>query len=157
MSPWRLWRRAAGDPVIDTALRGLYDRIAVEVQRQGPQCWASGRCCHFETFGHRLYVTGLEIAWVLQKVTPPSIVAQLEPKFDGCPFQQGHVCGIHQHRPLGCRLFFCQRGSEPWQHQLYETMLRELRSLHDEQHLPYEYMEWRQGLREASDYFRGND
>ncbi len=159
-NPWRIWRQAAEQPVVDAALRGLYERVAEAVQRQGPVCWASGRCCHFETYGHRLYVTGLEIAWVLQHVTKPTelidVVPRVEttPEFDGCPFQQGHLCGMHAHRPLGCRLFFCQRGTDSWQHELYEIMLGQLRQIHDEFGLPYQYMEWRTGLREAGGYLR---
>jgi hypothetical protein len=58
---------------------------------------------------------------------------------------------------MGCRIFFCQRGTEAWQHALYEEFLGGLRQLHERQSLPYQYMEWRMGLREAIAHLRGNE
>ena len=155
---WQLWREAAAGPTVDEALRSLYAQVDAAVTRRGPTCWVSGRCCKFDSFGHRLYVTGLEIAWFLGQ--GPSISTRSDsalpilaeaPSADACPYQIGGLCSTHAIRPLGCRIFFCQQGTETWQQELYESFLTRLRTLHDEQDLPYRYMEWREGLREGAE------
>lgn len=178
------WAQAARDPAIDAELRALYERLGAEIARRGPTCWSSGRCCNFEAYGHRLYVTGLEIAWLLERLheseaeRPAAGGLPAEPRLrvldagpdravarsvdritgalrdgdalpDACPFQVDRLCGVHALRPLGCRVFFCQEGTHEWQRELYEQFLLELRRLHERFALPYRYMEWRAGLREA--------
>jgi Fe-S-cluster containining protein len=66
-----------------------------------------------------------------------------------CVYQIDKLCSIHTIRPMGCRVFFCQEGTSEWQHELYESFLTRLRTLHDELKIPYRYMEWRAGLRDA--------
>jgi Fe-S-cluster containining protein len=44
------------------SVREIYSRLQVEIDRRKPVCVASGKCCHFESYGHRLYVTTLELA-----------------------------------------------------------------------------------------------
>lgn len=167
---WNAWRQAAALPEIDVALRELYAEIDAAVAAKGPTCWTSGKCCKFDEFGHRLYVTGLEIAWFLAQVqgvdsgsggfssvdsTGSSSgggvrLPQFAEHSGACPYQIGGLCSTHTVRPLGCRIFFCQQGTEAWQQDLYETFLRRLRLLHDEQALEYRYMDWIAGLDAAA-------
>ena len=150
-SPWRAWRAAAGRPEVDAALRELWEQLEARVRARGPVCVASGKCCQFERYGHRLYITGLEIAWLLAQLPPDQSAAghaRLTPS-GGCPFQSALLCGVHPIRPLGCRVFFCQKDAQDWQHQVYEEFLAALRRLHERFDLPYRYMEWRGGLAEA--------
>jgi len=146
---WRLWRDAARRPLIDRAIRDLYARLDAAVQSRGPTCWISGKCCNFDAHGHRLYVTGLEIAWVLKESAAVSAKHGEVSLTGPCSFQANNLCTVHTIRPLGCRVFFCQQGTQQWQSDLYEQFLGQLRSLHDEHALPYRYMEWRAGLRAA--------
>ena len=138
------WRRAARSPRVDSAIRSLYRQIDVQVARRGAVCWISGRCCHFDAYGHRLYVTGLEIAWFLQKVDATS------PQGRGrsCPYQRRGLCSVHSVRPLGCRLFYCQKGTQQWQQDLYELYLSKMKVLHERMGITYRYMEWCAGLEE---------
>lgn len=151
---WRAWAVAAADPGVDAELRAIYDALGREIDRRSPTCWLSGNCCKFDSYGHRLYVTGLEIAWMLQRLDSPGRErlrdAQL-PQADGCAFQVEKLCSIRDLRPLGCRLFYCDPTAEPWMNEVYEQFLSQLRALHERYHLPYSYMEWRQGLAEARD------
>ena len=64
----------------------------------------------------------------------------------GCPFQVRNLCGVHDFKPLGCRVFFCDRSAETWQQELSERLLRDIRALHDRFALEYRYGEWRQML-----------
>lgn len=153
---WRGWFDAARRPEMDQAIADLYRRIGESVAQRGPVCWASGRCCNFDAYGHRLYVTGLETAWVLERVHDR---ARTDDRSDArvkalpitdvrgrCVYQVDGLCSIHDARPMGCRVFFCQRGTETWQHDLYERYLGELKAMHDASGLPYRYMEWRAAL-----------
>ncbi|MCX5661188.1 MAG: hypothetical protein NTW19_15995 [Planctomycetota bacterium] len=149
---WPDWFAAAARPEVDALIRGLYARLDAEVEKRGPVCWASGRCCNFDAFGHRLYVTCLETAWVLKNLPadappPPRATDPVEPT---CSFQRDGLCGAHLVRPMGCRIFFCHRATDDGQHALYEAFLAELRAAHDRLGIPYVYMEWRASLREAA-------
>lgn len=159
---WQAWLKAATSSTIDDALRDMYQRVDDAIAARGPTCWISGRCCNFNAYGHRMYVTGVEIVWVLKKATEPSShKATRGLKVDdvdlqgACVFQINGMCSIHDIRPLGCRVFFCQEGTQGWQQELYEDFQRELRLLHDNHHLPYQYMEWRAGLKECLEYLNG--
>lgn len=170
---WRSWRDAVRRSSVDAAMRDIYGRIDREVVSRGPVCWASGRCCKFDEFGHRLYVTGLEAAWAAHhhinsdkheaQASVPRIPAlrvlratlESDIAFDparprgGCAFQIDGLCTLRALRPMGCRLFFCDRAAEAWQHDLYERFLAELRALHDREGVAYRYMDWRVALRGA--------
>lgn len=141
---WQAWFDAAAQPRVDAALRDLYQRIDDDIAARSPTCWLSGKCCHFESYGHQLWVTALEIAWLLRQVSAPADVPR-----DGCPFQRDRLCGIHAIRPLGCRIFFCDPSAQDWQGTVYEAHLDALNALHEELAIAYRYMEWRAGLAEA--------
>lgn len=156
---WESWRSAARRGGVAGRLRGLLDEIDRAVVASGFACQRSGRCCKFESFGHRLYMTGLEIAWFRTLAGDPPATATdagdgmslpvLDAKRDGCPYQVNGACGVHPNRPFACRVFFCQEGSDAWQSERYEAFQQEIKRLHEELGLPYRYMEWRQGLADA--------
>jgi Fe-S-cluster containining protein len=138
------WIRAAADPAIAQELSVLFDRAAHAIAQRGPACWASGRCCNFDAAGHRLYATGLETAYCLLHAGTIS-TDQLDAARarGGCPYQSLNLCQAHAHKPIGCRIYFCDRSAQAWQHELYESLLADLRAVHDRHHLPYLYAEWR--------------
>jgi Fe-S-cluster containining protein len=156
---WAQWHEAAADTRIDRALRTLYADIDAAIAKRGPTCWQSGKCCDFGSYGHRLYVTALEVAWFRQQA-----VRSGEPRDAGeassltltqfadgprCPYQHDRTCTTHAIRPLGCRVFFCQAGTQTWQQELYEAYLSKLRALHDRQGIAYRYADWLALLAEA--------
>jgi Fe-S-cluster containining protein len=162
------WRSAAAEPAIVAALESLYADVASEIAARGPVCWASGRCCNFDRAGHRLYATGLETAYTLTRLAPAApttrqglTVLGAEPaprpltaeSLDealargGCPFQSSNLCSAHAMRPLGCRVYFCDRSAQSWQNEMYERAMGRLRSIHDEHGVDYLYGEWRGMLR----------
>ncbi len=162
---WAHCHHAAATPEIDLAIKTLYQDLDRQIQSRGPTCWVSGRCCNFNAYGHRLYVTALEIAWVLRQHETHNAQqtgdhnAHLDPLLNmdtqgPCPFQTDGLCSVHAIRPLGCRAFFCQQGTQAWQNELYESFLAKLRTLHDTHRLPYRYIEWRSGLQNAAKSLR---
>jgi len=136
---------ASTRPEVHSAITALYDDLQKEIDLRRPKCILSGRCCRFEEFGHRLYVTTLELATFVQDLqssrhpVPP-------PSPGGCPFQINSLCSVHLIRPFACRLFFCDSTSTEWQHEQYQTFHGRLRQLHDALTVPYYYLEWRQAL-----------
>ena len=49
-------------------------------------------------------------------------------------------------RPVGCRLYFCQPGTEEWQSEIFEAILDDLRRLHREHAVEYAFIEWVEAL-----------
>lgn len=140
-----LWLAAVRRPDVAAALEAVYAAAAHEIALRGPACWASGRCCNFARTGHLLYVTGLEAAYAADRAAPPPTTNDLAAARarGGCPFQAANLCGAHPIKPLGCRLYFCDRSAQAWQHALSERLLADLRALHDRFSIPYRYGEWR--------------
>jgi hypothetical protein len=149
----RAWRAAIERPEIAAGISALHERIAGEVAARKPICLASGQCCHFDRFGHRLFVTGLDAAWcvrsLLARQAPAAAAATAVGVRDAqsagtCPFLiDGRWCGAHIERPLGCRIYFCDRSARDWQEALYEETHRQLIALHERYAIPYRYGEWR--------------
>ncbi|MEM1099010.1 MAG: hypothetical protein AAGH92_09500 [Planctomycetota bacterium] len=157
---WLGWRHATTVPEFDVQLRGLYRELDAAIAERGPTCWQSGKCCNFGAYGHRLYVTALEVAWflgqagvMLPSVTDsedlPGISLPQANRSDVCPYQIDGSCSTHAIRPMGCRIFFCQAGTEDWQQLLYETYLERLRRLHEAHGVDYRYADWLALLDEA--------
>lgn len=147
----RAWIEHAGVGSAAAAeLEAIYAEAGREIARRGPACWASGRCCNFAKAGHRLYVTGLEAAYCVARLTPPMTLTvegiRLAREGGGCPFQVANLCGVHGIKPLGCRVYFCDRSAQGWQGELTERLLTEIRGVHDRHGLGYRYGEWREML-----------
>src|SRR5437588_12142729 len=48
-------------PEVLSAVEALYADVQAEIDARRPVCVMSGRCCRFEEYGHRLYVTTMEL------------------------------------------------------------------------------------------------
>lgn len=141
----RAWLDAVRDADVRAELERVYDDVRTEVETRGPACWASGRCCNFERTGHLLYVTGLEAAHTidgLERTLSTGDVQNARSR-GGCPFQDMNLCGEHAIRPLGCRVYFCDRSAQSWQQDLAERMIARVRTIHDDFAIEYRYGEWR--------------
>lgn len=138
--------RCAGDPGFLDAVREFYRRLDATIAGHRPVCVSRGLCCHFEAFGHRLFVTSAELAYLVAYEGPVRAAGKKQP----CPYQVGGLCTARDARPAGCRVFFCDPAAEAWQGPLTEQSLRELKSLHEQYDLPYVYVEWRTALRQLS-------
>jgi Fe-S-cluster containining protein len=149
-------RAAAGREEVRAAIHALYSRVQQEIDLRRPICRQSGRCCRFDEFGHRLYVTTMELAAFVAGLeaekdspAPPSHLPLLPANPGGCRFQVDGLCSVHPIRPFGCRIFFCDPTAEQWQQEQYEQFHQQLRGLHEQLNVPYFYMEWRKALGEC--------
>ncbi|MBC8108936.1 MAG: hypothetical protein H7Z14_20290 [Anaerolineae bacterium] len=133
--------RASDRADVRNAIDALYVHIQDVIDLRQPVCNASGRCCRFEEFGHRLFVTTMELAVFASKVESIQLATS------GCAYQVGGLCSVHTIRPFGCRMFYCDPTAAQWQQDQYEYFHAKLRKLHEELKVPYSYVEWREGLR----------
>ena len=113
----------------------LYDEAEKDIAAAGPVCLASGRCCRFKEYGHTLFVSNLE-ADVLLAGAPPY---DTPVSADFCPFQNENLCTAREHRPLGCRVYYCDPSYQETGNHITEKYLRRLKQLAEENGLAWEY------------------
>jgi len=138
------WIRANIDN--DSCIQGvqeIYSQIDRRLDAAGASCENCGRCCDFTRFGHRLYVTTLEILYLLNGLTHQSALLddlKKQPIIAGrCLFQQDHNCLMRPFRPASCRIFYCRDLDTPFQNELNEQVVQELRRLHEQFQALYYY------------------
>lgn len=136
---------AAARSEVRAAVESIYTHLQRQIDSRKPLCNTSGRCCRFDEFGHRLYVTTMELATFVYGLEMSTRDAQLSDS-SGCPFQIQGLCSVHPIRPFGCRIFFCDASSAIWQQEQYERFHTQLKSLHEALNVPYRYLEWRGAL-----------
>ncbi|MEL7471814.1 MAG: hypothetical protein AAGK04_00735 [Planctomycetota bacterium] len=148
----RRWLEAARDDVVSDLLREVFAEVASVVAERRPVCTASGRCCQFEAYGHRLYVTGLEAAFTVDRLRRELSREVCEADIErareagGCCFQIDGLCSVHEIKPVACRTYYCDPTSAIWQTELTESSLDRLKRLHELHAIPYRYGEWRSML-----------
>jgi Fe-S-cluster containining protein len=136
--------RSAATQHVRDAIANVYRALQDAIDLRQPLCVSSGRCCRFEEYGHRLFVTTMEMAAFVSQLDRPLQPADCNGR--GCPFQLNGLCDVHRLRPFGCRIFFCDETSTAWQAEQYERLHAELKRLHTELDVPYFYVEWREAL-----------
>ena len=118
------------------------DQTLSRHEAQAGHCFSCGKCCDFDTYGHRLYVTHAEMLYFAAKIGSEN----LKPMPSGhCPYRIENRCSVHEHRFSGCRTFCC-RGDSDFQNQLTEQALDRIKALSDALDISYAYMDLRQAL-----------
>jgi Fe-S-cluster containining protein len=124
------WARAFAD------LESVYADLDRELPRYKFVCQASGDCCDFEAFGHRLYVTTLEAEHFLRN-SPPRRFNE-DPK--QCPaWGADRQCKARAGRMLGCRTFYCGTNKNGDPNEIYERYYRRIKDLHAKHEIPFRY------------------
>lgn len=116
-------------------LRKIYKDLDEELSTLSPPCRACGECCHFDEYGHKLYVSDIEVEHILKNVGLPRTAVNK----GVCPYLADNKCTIREHRPLGCRIFYCQKGWEVTSSDLYEKYLRRIKDLYTANGLEWNY------------------
>lgn len=147
-------QRCASDRNFVRAVAEVFAETDAIIADHSPVCTNRGLCCHFEAYDHRLFVTSTELAYFLSGFS----VNLFAPENDAyCPYQIGGRCTAREHRPLGCRVFFCDPDSQSWQPGLTESMLIRLRAIGEAHDLPDVYADWTDSLRELGGQIRPRD
>lgn len=114
---------------IDEALRNSPDLAG--------NCRACGKCCSFESYGHRLYITLPELDYLAFHIGKENI----RPMKNGiCTFNKNGKCSVYDYRFASCRIFCCTAVKD-FQSQLTESVLIQLKRLCQDFTVPYRYME----------------
>lgn len=110
-------------------------------------CPATSECCRFARTGREPYVTSLEMAMVDRALARRGGSFPQGPKplheerrelpvlkeERACPFlSKERRCSIYEARPLGCRTFFCERGTtegRPVKHKELLAFVNRLKDL----------------------------
>jgi hypothetical protein len=127
------------------ALASLYRDLERDLPSWGFSCSASGNCCDFDAYGHRLFVTTLEYEHFVRHAP----VARANPDPRQCPaWGPDRLCKAREGRMLGCRTYHCPpwpRGGPPELHARYHARLQ---ALHRRFGIPYAYrdlVDWAAG------------
>ena len=117
-------------------LEALYAELDRELPRHRMTCVASGDCCDFDRFGHRLYASTLEAEWFFRNSPDPRVNANDR----HCPaWGADRLCKARVGRMLGCRTFHCgpYPGSRP--EDVHEPYHARIKALHERHGIPYAY------------------
>ena len=135
-------------PDVLDALAAIYASADDELAALSPRCWGGGACCRFDIADHRLYVTTIELAYLTLAGPPPSPV-----RVGRCPYQLGPRCMARANRPLGCRIYFCDKSLGDGPADIYQQKHEGICRLHSQSGLPYHYVELTAALVENGDNF----
>jgi Fe-S-cluster containining protein len=118
------------------ALEALYEELDEELPRWEFTCSASGNCCDFDAWDHRLYASTVEAEYFFRRA--PSGRANDDPR--QCPaWGTDRLCKARAGRMLGCRTYYCPpypRGVPEDLHDRYDARIK---ALHEAHAIPYAY------------------
>jgi Fe-S-cluster containining protein len=98
-------------------------------------CSACGKCCDFEGFGHKLFVTTPELMYLAAnlgaEIVKPIITSR-------CPYNIKSKCSVYEHRFSGCRIFSCD-GDTGFQSRLSESSVKKFKAVCEQFQVQYCY------------------
>lgn len=113
----------------------LFEELDYEVREMGATCWMRGNCCDFPAAGHRLFASRLEAERFARGVD----LGGWDPQSGLCPAWKDRRCTAREHRPTGCRVYFCDPAYEERVHELMERYVTRLKWLHERHGIPWDY------------------
>ncbi len=116
-------------------LSQIYRELDKCLSKLAPECKACGECCHFDSFGHVLYASSMEVNYLLEKAGPPK--EPITKKV--CPYLVNNLCTAREERTLGCRIFFCQKDWQSTSQDLYHKFFRRIKELSIKYQLEWYY------------------
>jgi Fe-S-cluster containining protein len=126
---------------IISEVSGIYQWLEGELAKLSQSCDACGKCCDFESFGHRLYVTTPELMYFRYYLGP-----EIKEMATGvCPYRIDGKCTVYPYRFAGCRIFTCKGDTEK-ENQICEEAVRRFKALCNEYGLDYHYVYLQTGL-----------
>ena len=130
--------------LITKKVADIYQWLEDQLSQNG-DCQACGKCCDFQTFGHKLFVTSPEMIYLTSNLPEPLKAMTTEK----CPYNQpSGKCEIYQYRFVGCRIFNCKADTD-LQNQLSEQAIEKLKAICTNLQVPYRY-------RHLSDAFKNH-
>ncbi len=123
----------------------LYDWLDAQIRENNHltgQCSACGKCCDFDGFDHRLFITVPELMYLTANTGDENLIPMItnQPPGGKCPYNIEGKCTVYEYRFAACRIFCCSADTD-FQSELSETALKKLKSLCAEFQIPYRYTE----------------
>jgi len=122
------------DQKICDEVKKIYDWLDSNIKPLNNKCDACGKCCNFDSFGHKLFVTTPEMLHFSRKNKILPMTGS------NCPYQKDNKCTVYQSRFAGCRIFFCKEDKD-LQNKLSEESIEKFKTLCDKFNLPYRYVD----------------
>ena len=116
----------------------IYDWLDAQIRQNNRlkgQCHACGKCCDFEGFDHRLFITGPELMYLTANLGGENLMSMTTSR---CPYNIEGKCTVYEYRFAACRIFCCSAEAD-FQSELCETVLKKFKSLCAEFQIPYRY------------------
>ncbi len=110
------------------------------------KCDGCGRCCDFEAFDHRLFVTPPELMYLAANLGGENVKSMPDSR---CPYHLICECTVYEYRFAGCRIFSC-KGDVDFQNRLSESALKKFKSICTEFNIPYHYTDLATALENIS-------
>ena len=120
----------------------LDEQIRLNDGRVG-RCDSCGRCCDFEAFDHRLFVTPPELMYLAANLGAENVRPMPDSR---CPYHLVCQCTVYKYRFAGCRIFSC-KGDSDFQSGLSESSQKKFKSICTEFKIPYRYTDLATGLK----------
>ena len=118
-------------------LEEIYNDLELELGELQPKCQLSSRCCKFKEFGHELRMTRLEYDYLVEHEGEPQQTVS-----GVCPYLENGLCGVREHRMLGCRVFFCDENYKSIMNSIYEKYHRKIKALHVQSGYVFQYSDF---------------
>lgn len=117
-------------------LEQIYNKLDIELSKINPGCDGCGTCCHFDEYGHELYVSNIEVEYILENVDVPPF----DPDQKTCPFFVEKKCTIREHRTLGCRVFFCNPDYKEQSYEIYNKYYKMIKDIAIKKQTEWSYL-----------------
>ena len=124
------------------AIQQIYDFIDSQAATLENSCTACGKCCDFENYDHKLFVTSPELIYFADRIAPEKIKTMQN---GICPYNENKKCTVYQNRFAGCRIFSC-KADKDFQSTLTEKALSKLKSVCKDFQIPYRYLDLKTAL-----------
>jgi hypothetical protein len=130
---------------VEAIYKWLDEQIAANRTTAG-ECGVCGKCCDFENYDHRLFVTTPEMIYFRDKIGSKNLKQITTGR---CSYQvevsemvslSNHKCTVYAERFAGCRIFCC-KGDAGFQSDLTEAVIKKFKALCDEFAIPYRYVD----------------
>lgn len=130
---------------IAKSVQEVYNWIDQQIAQDPASCDACGKCCNFDAYDHRLFVTSPEMIYFASKIADP------KPMTKGyCPYLVEGKCQTHESRFAGCRIFLCTADTD-MQGCLSEQALEKFKDICQKFNIDYYYTDLKTALNKKPD------
>lgn len=116
-------------------VKKIYDWLDSNIKPLNNKCETCGKCCNFDSFGHKLFVTTPELLYFSRNVRNLRKMST-----QTCPYLENDKCSARNSRFAGCRIFFCKADDEQL-NKLAEKTIEKFKSLCNNFNFPYRYID----------------